>query len=130
MRWFKTWRVDTNDSFYLFPDTFIGGSLHRIFTEKTEKHEKYADSLRRIFPEESYFDSLLSSYAEKTPIPQRHGVERRKHYNTIAQRSGLEANDTLLGLSSQQLLSRNSSQRKTSKKLVFYKKSKCYEMEE
>jgi hypothetical protein len=28
------------------------------------------------------------------------------------------------------LLSRNSSQRKTSKKLVFYKKSKCYEMEE
>ncbi len=57
-------------------------SLHRIFTEKTEKqeqNEEYADSLRRIFPEEeSDLDSLLNSYASKTPIPQRHGVERQK----------------------------------------------------
>jgi hypothetical protein len=56
-------------------------SLHRIFTEKAGKQkldEEYADSLRSIFPEEGYFDFLLSSYAEKTPIPQRHGVERRK----------------------------------------------------
>jgi hypothetical protein len=41
---------------------FIGDSIHTIFIKKTEKqelNEKYADSLRRIFSEEGYLDSLL-----------------------------------------------------------------------